>query len=124
MLLDLVVHAFDDGATPETIVQMYSTLKLADVYAAIAYYLRHRQEIRDYLAQRERRAAVIRQSSQAMQPEMSEIRRRLTERRSMTGNADAADFHNYARLEFWIFWMSMLAAFGIGFLQARKSKNP
>ena len=26
VLLDLIVHAFDDGATPETIVQMYSTL--------------------------------------------------------------------------------------------------
>ena len=87
VLLDLVVHAFDDGATPETIVQMYSTLKLADVYAAIAYYLRHRQEIRDYLEERERRAEVIQQSFQAQQPEMSEIRRRLMDRRSITGNA-------------------------------------
>ena len=90
VLLDLIVHAFDDGATPETIVQMYSTLKLADVYAAIAYYLRHRQEIRDYLEERERRAEVIRQSFQAEQPEMSEIRRRLMDRRSITGNANAA----------------------------------
>ena len=90
VLLDLVVHAFDDGATPETIVQMYSTLKLADVYATIAYYLRHRQEIRDYLEDRERRAEVIRQSFQAQQPEMSEIRRRLTDRRSITGNGNAA----------------------------------
>ncbi len=90
VLLDLVVDAFDDGATPETIVQMYSTLRLADVYAAIAYYLRHRQEIRDYLATRERRAEIIRQSFQAQQPEMSEIRRRLMDRRSKTGNGDAA----------------------------------
>ncbi|MBC7967492.1 MAG: DUF433 domain-containing protein [Fuerstia sp.] len=90
VLLDLVVQAFDDGATPETIVQMYSTLKLADVYAAIAYYLRHRQKIRDYLAERERRSEVVRQRFQAQQPEMSEIRGRLMERRSITGNANAA----------------------------------
>ena len=90
VLLDLVVHAFDDGPTPETIVQMYSTLKLADVYAAIAYYLRHRQEIRDYLQERERRSDVVRQSFQAQQPEMSEIRRRLIDRRSTTGNGNVA----------------------------------
>ena len=93
VLLDLVVHAFDDGATPETIVQMYSTLQLADVYAAIAYYRRHRQEILDYLADRERRAEVIRQNFQAQQPEMYEIRRRLMERRSITGNTNAAANH-------------------------------
>ncbi len=94
VLLDLVVHAFDDGATPETIVQMYSTLQLADVYAAIAYYLRHRQEIRNYLADRERRAEVIRQNFQAQQPEMCEIRRRLMERRSITGSNNAAANHD------------------------------
>jgi uncharacterized protein (DUF433 family) len=49
VLLDLVVHAFDDGATPETIIQMYPTLQLADVYASITYYLRHRQVVQDYL---------------------------------------------------------------------------
>ena len=90
VLLDLVVHAFDDGATPETIVQMYSTLKLADVYAAIAYYLRHRQEVQDYLAARQRRAEVLRESFRTRQPDMSEIRHRLMERRSITGNANAA----------------------------------
>lgn len=33
----------------------------------------------------------------------------------------AIDFHNYAKPEFWIFWLSMVAAFGVGFLPARKS---
>jgi len=37
-------------------------------------------------------------------------------------NPHVVDFHNYAKPEFWLFWMSMLAAFGIGFLPARKSK--
>ena len=30
-----------DGASPESIVQRYSTLSLSDVYSAIGYYLRH-----------------------------------------------------------------------------------
>ena len=33
VLLELVIRAFQDGATPESIVQRYSTLALADVYA-------------------------------------------------------------------------------------------
>ena len=90
VLLDLVVHAFDDGATPETIVQMYPTLKLVDVYAVIAYYLRHRQEIRDYLEARGRRAEETRRVIQAQQPEMQEIRQRLLQRRADLGNQNAA----------------------------------
>ena len=91
VLLDLVVHAFDDGATPETIVQMYSTLQLADVYAAIAYYLRHRQEIQDYLVARDRRAEETRRMIQSQQPEMQAIRQRLLQRRDNVGNQNAAD---------------------------------
>jgi len=37
VLLELVIRAFQDGATPETIVQRYSTLARADVYAVITY---------------------------------------------------------------------------------------
>lgn len=57
VLLELVLRAFQDGATPEAIVQRYSTIELSDVYDVIAYYLRHRSEIDDYLARREREAA-------------------------------------------------------------------
>src|SRR5205085_1624888 len=41
VLLPLVIEAFRDGTSPEGIVQMYSSLQLADVHAVIAYYLRH-----------------------------------------------------------------------------------
>ena len=57
----MVIRAFQDGATPEAIVQRYSTATLADVYAVIAYYLRHRQELEVYLAEREQRAQDVRQ---------------------------------------------------------------
>jgi uncharacterized protein (DUF433 family) len=60
VLLELVIRAFQDGATPESIVQRYPTTTLADVYAVIAYYLRHPQVIEDYLAARECKAEEVR----------------------------------------------------------------
>ena len=90
VLLDLVIQAFDDGATPETIVQMYSTLKLADVYAAIAYYLRHGTEVRDYMSARKERAKVIRLTIQSQQTDMPEIRRRLAARKEANENSNAS----------------------------------
>jgi uncharacterized protein (DUF433 family) len=82
VLLDLVVSAFNNGATPEMIVQMYSTLQLADVYQVTAYYLRHRAEIDDYLRQREQHAAEVRRKIEATQPDLSGIRARLLSRRA------------------------------------------
>ena len=48
--LDVVIREFKDGSPPETIVSAYPTLRLADVYAVIAYYLRNTQEVDAYLA--------------------------------------------------------------------------
>ena len=67
VLLELVVRAFQDGATPETIVQRYSTLALPDVYAVLAYYLRHPDEVEDYLARREQKAEEVRQRCESQQ---------------------------------------------------------
>lgn len=80
VLLDMVVHAFEDGATAEEITQAYSTLELADVYGAISYYLKHREEVAEYLRERERRADEIQNKIEAAQPESAEIRRRLMNR--------------------------------------------
>ena len=85
VLLDLVVHAFEDGATPETIVQMYPTLTLADTYGAITYYLRHREDVESYLRQREQRAAKIRRTIEVRPEDISDIRERLMRRRGKTG---------------------------------------
>ena len=51
--LDTVIHAFEQGHTPEEITSRYPALKLADVYSVIAYYLNHRNEVGEYLAQQE-----------------------------------------------------------------------
>ncbi len=74
VLLELVIRAFQDGATPEAIVERYATLALGDVYAAIAYYLRHRGEIGEYLAQRESKA--------------EEVRRRIEDQRACLGRRE------------------------------------
>ena len=67
VLLEIVVRAFQDGATPETIVQRYSTLELPDVYAVLAYYLRHSNEVEEYLAKREQTAEQVRQRIESQQ---------------------------------------------------------
>jgi uncharacterized protein (DUF433 family) len=57
--LETIVVAFEQGATAEEIVQQYPTLRLADVYAIISDYLRHRAEVTTYPREREARAAAV-----------------------------------------------------------------
>lgn len=45
VLLELVIHAYYVGETPEGIVDCYPSLKTADVYAVIGYYLANREEM-------------------------------------------------------------------------------
>ena len=47
--IDSVVHSFWEGATPEEICQDFPTLSLAQVYEAIAYYLKQRDRVDAYL---------------------------------------------------------------------------
>jgi len=77
VVLEAVVQAFRDGATPEQVVQDYDTLELADVYGVVAYYLRHREEVDAYLADRDREAAELRQRVEDAQRHMPDIRARL-----------------------------------------------
>ena len=66
--LDVVVHAYDAGASPEEIVQSFPTLKLPDVYATIAYLLRHRGEVDAYLAEQAAEAEAIRRTIEERYP--------------------------------------------------------
>ena len=77
VLLELVIRAFQDGASPESIVQRYSTLSLSDVYTTIGYYLRHQAAVEEYLKDREELAESIQQRLSAVQPDLSLIRSRL-----------------------------------------------
>ena len=52
--LDSVVICFQEGASPEKIVQSFSTLKLSQVYGAIAYYLENEQTVNECIAEGQR----------------------------------------------------------------------
>jgi uncharacterized protein (DUF433 family) len=47
--LEVVISAWRQGKTAEQIQQSFDTLALADIYAAITYYLNHRDEVEKYL---------------------------------------------------------------------------
>src|SRR5438477_11331896 len=51
--LDSVVHHYKLGASAEQIAQKFPALDLADIYAAISYYLNHEEIIEEYLQQQE-----------------------------------------------------------------------
>src|SRR5713101_7353773 len=81
VLLELVIEAYLDGATPETIVQWFESLQLADVYAVISYYLNHSEEVKKYLQQREEVTAEVRRKIEAQQPQRPHFREGLLARR-------------------------------------------
>lgn len=78
VLLELVIHAYYMGETPEGIVESYPTLTTFDVYAVIAYYLAHREEIDAYVRQRDTQAEqIIRDIETNLTPEARALRTRL-----------------------------------------------
>jgi uncharacterized protein (DUF433 family) len=79
--LDLVVRAFNCGATAEEIVQKYDSLKLTDVYQVIGYYLKHADELAEYFESRAREEETL----CATHPEWSPqgLRSRLLARRNL-----------------------------------------
>jgi len=63
--LDTVIAVFKQGTTAEEIVYRYPSLRLADVYATIAFYLNHQQEVETYLQLRQQQAQEIRKMNEA-----------------------------------------------------------
>jgi uncharacterized protein (DUF433 family) len=63
--LDTVIAVFKQGTTAEEIVYRYPSLRLADVYASIGFYLNHQQEVETYLQQRQQQAQEIRKMNEA-----------------------------------------------------------
>ena len=51
--LDSIIYHYKLGATAEQIAYKFQGLRLADIHAAIAYYLGHREEIEAYLRRQE-----------------------------------------------------------------------
>jgi uncharacterized protein (DUF433 family) len=77
VLFVLVVWAFQDGETPEGIIDMFDTLTLDEVYGAVAYYLRHKPEVEAYLEEYNRQAEAVLKKIEERQGNQSRLRQRL-----------------------------------------------
>jgi uncharacterized protein (DUF433 family) len=78
--LDTIVGYYEQGESPEEIADGFSTLQLADVYAIVGYYLKHKTAVRAYLREREKRANALRKKMQA-RSNPRDLKKRLTARR-------------------------------------------
>jgi len=76
-----IIHAFREGASPETIRQNFPSLSLAQVYGAIAFYLSHPQESEAYLQELQRKWQELERNGQPpgdeLQPKLEQARQRL-----------------------------------------------
>jgi hypothetical protein len=68
VLLELVLHAFQRGESPEGIVRSYRTLQLADVYAVIGRYLANPAPFNYYMRLSDAQAEDVRRKIEASQP--------------------------------------------------------
>ena len=59
--LDTVIARYHQGDSPEAIHTGFSTVPITDIYAVIAYYLAHRDELDAYLQRRDAEAEHLRQ---------------------------------------------------------------
>jgi uncharacterized protein (DUF433 family) len=85
--LDMIVEQYYNGMTPEDMVSAYDTLVLADVYAVIAYYLRHRKEVDAYIERGRTEAEAPKKEIEARFPPIS--REELLARRAAMEAASA-----------------------------------
>lgn len=78
--LDTVIGSYQRGSTAEQIAHQYPVLTLADIYAAVGYYLRHTDQVEAYLRERDRQAEDLRRQIES-DPQTQRIRAQLQARR-------------------------------------------
>lgn len=72
--LDSIVHAYFDGSSPESIASDFPSLSLEQVHGALAFYLRHRVEIDQFLSTQSERWNELRQQ-QSKDPLLERLRK-------------------------------------------------
>jgi uncharacterized protein (DUF433 family) len=87
--LDSVLAEFKTGATAEQIAHDYPVLDLADIYAAIAFYLARREEVEEYLAEQRKEGQRLRDEMNSRFDPLG-IRDRLLARRAKREQQDAS----------------------------------
>jgi uncharacterized protein (DUF433 family) len=79
--LETVIWTYNEGASAEEIVMQYDALDLADVHAAIAYYLKHREAVETYMEGIKAESERVRQENEA-RFDMRAFRERLLARKA------------------------------------------
>lgn len=82
--LDSIVYAFLSGQSPQSIAEDFPVLTLEEVYGAIAYYLRNRDEIDRHLREVDERFPELQRKIRESYPLLN---RKLDEAREYTSAA-------------------------------------
>jgi len=76
--LESIIHHFSLGATAEEIAQKFPSLKLAEVYGVISYFLENREEVAKYVLQQEAESDEIQKElTLKFQNPLVELRKRI-----------------------------------------------
>ena len=75
--LDVIVAAYQNGDSPEQIHEGFPSLKLADIYAVITYYLNHQNAVDTYLRQRDEQAKHTHDEIESKRPDMFRLQNQL-----------------------------------------------
>lgn len=78
-----VLYHYQQGVAPEEIHERFPSLPLADIYAAIAYYLHHRADVDTYLAEVEAEAERVRREIES-RPGTKALRHKLLAHKNET----------------------------------------
>lgn len=86
--LESVVHHFSLGATAEEIAQKFPSLKLAEVYGVISYFLGNHEEVAKYILQQDAESDEIQHEFDSkFQKPIAELRERILARWKRQQNA-------------------------------------
>lgn len=81
--LDTIIAFYEQGESPEEIADGFPTLRLADVYAIVSYYLKNKNAVRAYLRERDKRAKTLRKKVET-RTNQRDLKRQLVARRKTT----------------------------------------
>jgi uncharacterized protein (DUF433 family) len=80
VMLDSIVLAFQNGSSPETIREDFPALTLEQVYGAIAFYLRNRNDVEAGMRERER----VEDEFKRLHPAPADLKEKLERARERT----------------------------------------
>lgn len=81
LLFAVLVECFNHTDSIEGALRAFPDARPADLYGAVAYYLRHRDEVDAFMAARDAHAAALRVEAERNLP-MAPVKRRLLSRRA------------------------------------------